>query len=415
VKHPLVVASLVSFLALPLARPAGAQSPPQQVSYDEALRAARRAAPDLVIARTREGVAAAEVGVAGVYPNPSVAVGTSTQTAKLSGTLSVPLVVLGQRGAAIDAAKAEQATVFIDTQVAWNDVRQATARAFVALWLAQGVAEARRESAAIQGGLESAVVTRVQVGSAPEIDSLRVHSEKLRADADVIGALAEVTATGTELGRWMGLVDGSPILARGEVASPDAPPSLATLTARIDGGAPVRRERSDVAAAEARADRERALVRPLMGLDLGFDAFDPTLCATPSAGCSPPVNYRAQLSIEIPIFNLRGPFIDREKALADVARARVQAAHIQQTSELTAAYRTFEAATARQKTLADAVVPAARAAAKSTEEAYTLGRAQLVAVLDAERSLVDVRVSALEAQAARANAWIDVEHALGAP
>jgi outer membrane protein TolC len=36
-------------------------------------------------------------------------------------------------------------------------------------------------------------------------------------------------------------------------------------------------------------------------------------------------------------------------------------------------------------------------------------------VLDAERALVDARVTALEAQAARASAWADVEHALGAP
>jgi outer membrane protein TolC len=38
-----------------------------------------------------------------------------------------------------------------------------------------------------------------------------------------------------------------------------------------------------------------------------------------------------------------------------------------------------------------------------------------VAVLDAERSLVDARVSALAAQAARAVAWADVEHAVGSP
>jgi outer membrane protein TolC len=38
-----------------------------------------------------------------------------------------------------------------------------------------------------------------------------------------------------------------------------------------------------------------------------------------------------------------------------------------------------------------------------------------VAVLDAERALVDARVAGLEAQAARANAWADIEHAVGAP
>ena len=52
---------------------------------------------------------------------------------------------------------------------------------------------------------------------------------------------------------------------------------------------------------------------------------------------------------------------------------------------------------------------------RATEEAYALRLTPLIAVLDAQRALVDARVSALEAQAARANAWTDLEHALGAP
>ncbi|MEO8801529.1 MAG: TolC family protein, partial [Polyangiaceae bacterium] len=170
---------------------------------------------------------------------------------------------------------------------------------------------------------------------------------------------------------------------------------------------------SDVLAAEARADRERAFVRPTIGVDLGVDAFDDTLCSVP--GCRPPMNLRGQLSVEVPLLNRRGPLIDREVALANVARTRVQAAHTTQAAALVAAYRIYEGATAAHDTFANAVVPAAREAAKSTEEAYSLGRAQLIAVLDAERALVDAKVLALQAEAARANAWIDVEHALGTP
>lgn len=383
------------------------------MSYGDALDAARRAAPDLVIARAQEGVAKAEIGIAGTYPNPSIAAGTNTQTARLSGTLSVPLIVLGQRGAAIDAARADQATVMLDTRVAWNDVRQATAHAFVGLWLAQQVSLARRESDAIQTGLESAVKQRVEVGSAPELDALRVHAEKLRADADVTVADADATAAGAALGRWMGETQETSLRANGVPDVPSAPPTLASLEDRIDQGAPVERERAGVTAALARADRERALVRPAIGVDLGFDAFDQTLCAVP--GCNPPTNYRGQLSFEVPIFNHRGSYVDRELALADVARARVRAAHTAQLAELVAAYRTFEAAVAAHKILADAVVPAAIVAAKSTEEAYALGRAQLIAVLDADRALVDAKVLSVEAAASEANAWIDVEHALGSP
>jgi cobalt-zinc-cadmium efflux system outer membrane protein len=386
------------------------------VSLDDALRAARRLAPDLAVARARESVARAEVGIAGVYPNPSVIVGTSTQAAKFSAGVSVPLVVLGQRGAAIDAAKADASTVALDTVVAWNDVRQATRRAYVALWLAEGEATARRESASIEATLESAVVQRVEVGAAPQLDALRVHAEKVRADADVLDATARVTVAGSDLGRWMGIADGGDLRATPLLPVPDEAPPLEALRARLDGSAPVRREQSDARASEARVARERALVRPSMALDLGLDAFDPTLLPpNPAPGQQPPVNYRAQLTLDVPLFNQRGSYVDRERAQGDVARARLVAARVQGAAELTSAYRTLEAATARQRTLTESVVPAAQQAAKATEEAYVVGRVQLLAVLDAERALVDARVTALEAQAARANAWADVEHALGEP
>jgi cobalt-zinc-cadmium efflux system outer membrane protein len=379
----------------------------RRVSLDRALDAAKVAAPTLLVARAHESVARAEVGIAGEYPNPSVSAATSTEAAKISGTVSIPLIVLGQRGAAIEAARASQATVILDTQVTWNDVRQSTERAYAALWLSEGNAAARRESAAIEAAVEASVLQRVEVGSAPQIDSLRVHAERLRADADVLDAAAQVDANASQLGLWMGVGDGSALRTTGESVVPDATPSLAALLARLDASAPVRRERADVRAAEARANRERAFVRPGMTLDLGIDALDPTL-VPPNA-----TNYRAQLTVEVPLFTQRGPQIERERSLAGVARARVSAALAQQTAELTAAYRTFEAATARRQILADAVVPAARAAAKATEEAYVLGRVPLVAVLDAERALVDAQVSALTAQAARAGAWADAEHAVG--
>ncbi|MDP9002379.1 MAG: TolC family protein, partial [Myxococcota bacterium] len=242
--------------------------------------------------------------------------------------------------------------------------------------------------------------------AAPQLEALRVHAEKLRADADVLDATAQVSAAASDLGRWMNVADGGSLRTSGPPTPPDAVPPLEALLARLEASPPVRREQSDVRAAAARADRERALVRPNLILDLGVDALDPTLA--PGT-----VNYRAQLSIEVPILNRRGAYIERELAFGDVARARLRAAHALGTAELTAAYRTLEAATARQRTLADAVVPAAQAAAKATEEAYTLGRAPLVAVLDAERALVDTRVSALQAQASRATAWADVEHAVG--
>jgi outer membrane protein TolC len=69
---------------------------------------------------------------------------------------------------------------------------------------------------------------------------------------------------------------------------------------------------------------------------------------------------------------------------------------------------------ANARALADGVVPAAVAAEAAAEESYTLGRAPLVAVLDAEKARVDVSLSLIDARAQQADAWIEVEHAVGA-
>ncbi|HLK38776.1 MAG TPA: TolC family protein, partial [Polyangiaceae bacterium] len=387
--------ALVSAAWLTLAAPVRAQE--ARVSMADALRAAQRVAPELVVARAREGVARADVGVAGAYPaNPSFAAGTSTQTARFSGTLSVPLILLGQRGAAVDAARADEATVLLDTQVAWNDVRQATEHAYVALWLAEGVAGARRDAAILEGRLEDAVIQRVQVGAAPELEALRVRAERARAEADVIDANAEIVVASADLSRWMAATDGAALRASEDPPVPETLPPLDVLAARIDLSSPVRRERSDERAANVRADRERALARPALSLDLGADVDDPTLRPADNPGATPPVNWRAQVTVELPLFNRRGANVDRERAAGEVARSRAVAARVRALADLTAAYRAYEAAGARQRVLRETVVPAAEGAAKASEEAYALGRAQLFAVLDAERVVVDAHVTALQ-------------------
>jgi outer membrane protein TolC len=393
---------------------ARAQTQTVGVSYRQALAAARTAAPDLAVAHGQERIAEAEIGVAGVYPNPSFNVATSTQAARFSAGASIPLIVFGQRGAAMDASRAELATVRVDTEAVWNDVRSQTSRAFVDLWLAQQTAAARADAAQVATRIESAVSYLVEKGKAPETDALRVHAERLRADADAAEAAELVDVAASELSRWIGQPGDARLRADGDPDVPSSPPSLAALVARVDTNPSIRREQADANAGEARADRERALVRPSMSLDLGFDAFDPTLCANGTNSCSnPPVNYRGGLTLDVPIFNQRGAMIDRERIAADAARTRAGAEHTRQMSALFAAYRTFLAVSARAKTLGEAVVPAAEAAATRTEEAHVLGYAPLFAVLEAEKARIDAKLTLLEARAARANAWVDVLHATG--
>ncbi len=404
---PRLTFATCALAAFSVARPAAAE--PQPISYDAAIARARAVAPALAAARAREAVATADVGVAGLHANPTVFFGTSTQGARFSATASVPLLVLGQRGAAKRAAEADAATVHVETDIAWNDVRSSTARAFVGLWLAESLAVARADAARLVQRLEDTVTVRIDVGArgaAPKVEGLRVRAERLRADADAQEAARRVAGSASELGRWIGVPDGGDLRAAGEPLVPAEAPPLATLLSRVDGSPAVRRENADARAAEARVSRERALVRPAMTLDLGADTLDPTL---------PTTNYRAQLGVEVPLFHQRGYYVERELSAANSARARSAAERARAVSDLVVAYRGFEASTERARIFGDGVVPAAEAAAVGAEESYSLGYAPLVTVLDAERARIDARIALLEARATRALAWIDVERALGVP
>jgi cobalt-zinc-cadmium efflux system outer membrane protein len=377
-----------------------------KLTYAKALSMARTSAPDLKVAEANVTVANAGVGVAGIFPNPTLFVGSTTQGAKFSAGVAIPLPILGQLGAGKNAAHAELGTVKVESEVVWGEVRTATAHAFVALWLAERTSGARADAAAIQAKLEGAVKGRVDVGSAPEIEMLRIHAERLRADADALEAALRVGAARAKLGRWIGIPGGADLATSGDPDVPAPPPSLATLAKRLGLSPTVRRETADAAAADARADKERALVRPMLSLELGMDLWDPTL---------PRTNYRALLGIELPLFSMRGPLIAREEFSASAARARASAENARLEAELTSAYRTFEAISARLKALDEGVVPAAEKAAVATEESYSLGHSALVAVLDAERARIDARLAVIEARAAGADAWIDIEHLVGIP
>ena len=378
--------------------------PQLRLTSAEALQRARAGAPEVRVARTREDLARADVDVTRVLPNPTIIAGTNTQVARLQIGIAMLLPILGQRGATIAASRADLETAHIDVEASWNDVRAAAARAYVALWLAQELATARAQGSVIAIRIDDLVAAKVELGAAPNVDRLRTRAERLRSEADARQAEALVDAAASQLSFY--LAASERIRADGEYAVPADAPALSSLSARIPASPMVRRENSDARAADARVARERALVRPTPVIEVGADIGDPTL---------PGTNYRGGLSIDVPLFSWRGPQIERERAAAASARSRAATELARGRAVLTAAYYTFIAADGRVKTLRDDVLVAAEAASTATQESYELGRAQLVAVIDASRARLDTRTALADAIATRALAWIDIERAVGSP
>ena len=202
------------------------------LTYAEALTMARERSPMVAVSRGRETVVWAEGRVAAIYPNPSVSTGTTTQAAKITVGVTVPLVILGQIGAATAAGRAEFATAKIDTEVTATEVHAGAAHAYVALWLAERTSSARADATELTKRLQDAVRGRVEVGSAPELESLRARAEYLRAASDSRAASEFVNAAAADLGRWIGGAT-SMLRTNGDPTTPDEAPPFAQLADRV--------------------------------------------------------------------------------------------------------------------------------------------------------------------------------------
>ena len=391
-------------MVLLLAAPSALAQTPRRIGYAEVVRLSGAGSPTVEASRADERAVAADGRAGAAYPNPSVMAGSSTQAARLTVGVSVPLVVFGQRGAALRAGQAAANVAHQDARASAADARASAEQAYVTLWTAERNAISLTQAAQLALNLEATVQARVEVGSAPAVEQLRAHSERLRAAMDAAVAAELVDASASELCVWIGLPIEARLRAAGAPPIPKRPPALAQLLAQLPQSPALQRAQLEIRAAEARLASERAQVRPAMSLDLSAEYFDPT---------TPTTNYIAQLGLEVPLFNQRGPMIERERWRSEGARFRLGAERKAISSALLVAYRNFAAQARRQQTLVDGVLPAVRAAAQAAEESYGLGRTPLVSVLEARQASINAELDLVATEAARAQYWIEVEHLLG--
>ncbi len=394
---------LIVSVTLAATQPVLAQEP-RRLGYAEALQLARLHAPSVDAARADELAVRADGRAAAVYPNPSFNAGSSTQAARLSLGASLPLVVFGQRGAARNVGNATALVAHQDTLASAAEARASAAQAYVGLWTAERSADALGQAAQLARELEATVQSRVDVGSAPALEQLRAQAERLRAEMNATAALELIDASASELARWIGVPVDAGLRTTGAPDVPAQPPPVQQLFARLPASPAIQRAQAEIRAGQARLASERAQLRPTMTLDLGADYLDPTLPAT---------NYRAQLGVELPLFNQRGPMIEREELKTTGARFRLDAERAANGSALLIAYRSFNLQARRQRTLFEGVAPAIRAAAEAAAESYALGKTPLVALLEARRANVEVELDLVATTEARARAWIEVERLLG--
>lgn len=372
---------------------------PQPISLADALARALRGNPDVAAARANVRVAEAGIQTAGQLANPTVSGSYGPDTPTFIGTVDVKLPVLGQRGTAVAAAERERDQARAEVATKELGVRAAVRRAYFALAAAQTQAQFAAEGTKLARELEELSTKKFETGSAPRLEVEQAQVTRRQAEQDQLDREAAVSSAQVELAKLLGLE--AELQAQDSLLPvPEAPP-LAQLVERAGKHPEVQVLRRQQDAALARAQRERAAVRPVPDLNVAFQrGGDGT-------------GQRYTLGFELPIFNWNGGRIGAEEAQAQSASAQAAAAEARLRNELRAARARWETATRRARAYAEELVPASLRLLAMARTGYELGRAPLVSVLQAQGEVTAARVKGVDAANEAQKAFADLEEAAG--
>jgi cobalt-zinc-cadmium efflux system outer membrane protein len=121
------------------------------------------------------------------------------------------------------------------------------------------------------------------------------------------------------------------------------------------------------------------------------------------------------VTVPLPLVDRNQGAVQRARYRLETARRQREAARVRLDTTLTRVYRTLTATQQEAQTLADETLPAAQSAFASVREGYRRGKFSYLEVLDAQRTLFDVRRQQIRALRRYYRARIRIERLIATP
>lgn len=391
----------------PAALPNLSQQTPA-LTLDQAVLAAGGTAPSNAAAAASVEAARAGRSVAGLRPNPTFqgqlenVAGSGPykglQSAETTVGFAIPIELGGKRGARVAVASAQVSRAELQAAITAADVRVQVTQLYVEAVAAERRSATAGDQARIAAEVLRGARVRVQAGRASPLEQQRADVAQINADANVERQMRLAEAARANLARRIGRpIDGGldagffdrlPAAIFGPVSPPIAQGTLALAAAD-----------ADLAIADAGIRLARANRVP----DINVGPALRRLEATNDTAAV------FAISIPIPIFN------NGRAAIAQATAERTRAQAVQRVTALDVeqAITDAEAEVANAATSARAAagpaLAAAQEAARIARIGYREGKFGQLDLLDAERTLAETRVAAIDALANYQNARARLE------
>lgn len=376
------------------------------LTLQDALGRAERANPDLVAARLSVRVAEAGVEAAGQLPNPTVQGSYGPDEPTLFGGIDLKLPIFGQRGTAVAAAEREVTVSQAEALSRALHIHSEVRRAYFALAAAQAQVALAGEAQRLAEELARLAGKKYETGGAPLIEVTQAQLQAKLSAQEALDRAALVVNAQQALNVLIGEEPDAEPRADDPLLPVPGVPALQELLARVANHPEVQLARGQRDAALARAQRERASVRPVPDVSL-------TLQRNLNSDGTPYLGLRYGLAFDLPILSWNTGHVHEQTAQASVADAQAQAAAKRLSGEVRAARTRWEAAGSRARFYAQEFLPAAQRLLEMARQGYELGRTPLLSVLQAQGEVAQARGRSVDAGQEAQRAYADVEEAAG--
>ncbi|NTX04690.1 TolC family protein [Myxococcus sp. CA040A] len=395
-----------SILGLLIAGSATAQTPLTEALY---VRQVEAGSLEGRVAEAEAAAGRASAAGAGRWPNPTLewqrekaTSGSASRASQDIVNVSIPLVLSGRLGLEAEAAnrgaRASEATL----ARARGELRHAAVRAFSAALAAQERRLIMEESLSSLRHLAEVIVVREQAGDAAGYDRLRIEIEAAAVEDGLSGAVLDEHHARAQALSLLGPGTQSLPHLQGPLAPERVLPSSEQLLAQLES------RRADVRALELEAQGAQAARE---AATRGW-VPDPTVNAggqlinvgQPGAGGG----YVVGLALPLPLFDRRQGQEAQARARLQLAEARRAALIHAARTRLTAVLEDVEGQRARRTRQREGVLARAEELRRIAQAAYQGGGADLLVLVDAERTAREARLTAVALSLAVAEAEADL-------
>ena len=375
------------------------------LSFDEAWRRVQDRSPLLKAASLAQAAAQGGLRQSEAYANPELSVTVEDPrpaTRTTTVLLSQPLELGGQRVARQAAAQAVVAVQAAAADSRRHELRAQTLLAYHAVQVAQERLRLSQDTLRAAEQAAQAAGLRVSAGRIPPLEGSRARVAASTARLAQDQALALWQQRWRELSALWAAEATTPEEVR-PLPLPTELPSLSQLQEKLQAAPVLQEGRQGVEQlrAQARLERARSWGTPTLSLGIKRDASQPIH------------QWVLGVSLPLPLLDHNQGQIIQAQHLADEADALQES---RRTELWTTLVNTREQLRARLKELTvlnAEVLPLAESAYQSASLGFETGKFGFLDVLDAQRTLSDVREQILAAQLQAAQATAELERLVG--